>query len=174
VTISDKHAWIGDALARHEAPLVRYAYRLLGNHDTARDVVQDCFLRLCRQDPKMLGAHLRQWLFTVCRNRAMDHLRKDGRMDALGETEVAAQTSEPSRHVEELEEHGRVLDSIGRLPDRQREVLHLKFREGMSYKQIGEICDLSVSNVGWLLHSAIKTLRDQLGDQSAARGRSAS
>ena len=72
--------WIVSALARYEAPLLRYASRLLGDVDRARDVVQDTFLKLCREDPTRLDGHLAQWLFTVCRNRALDIQRKEGRV----------------------------------------------------------------------------------------------
>ena len=46
----DKHAWVRSAVARYEGPLTLYAARLLGDADRARDVVQDTFLKLCRQD----------------------------------------------------------------------------------------------------------------------------
>ena len=92
-------------------------------------------------------------------------------MDFLGDSEIAAPAAEPSTQAEQKEEQGRVLHSIEKLPPRQQEVLHLKFREGLSYKQIGAICDLSVGNVGFLLHSAIKTLRERLGDQVSPVGR---
>ena len=173
MTNPNQNGWLGLALERHEAPLVRYAYRLLGDSELARDVVQDCFLRLCKQRRDRVEDHLQQWLFTVCRNRALDHLRKDGRMDALGETEIAAVTAEPVAEAAKQEEAGRVLATLETLPLRQREVVHLKFREGLSYKQIGAVCDTSVSNVGFLLHTALKTLRERLGVPATVRTRKA-
>ena len=67
------------ALERYEAPLVEYATRILGDVEHARDVVQDTFLKLCRAGPGKVRDHLAQWLFTVCRNRAYDVRRKEGR-----------------------------------------------------------------------------------------------
>ena len=153
--------WIVDALDRYERPLVRYASGLLGNLDAARDVVQDCFLRLCQQNPERLDGHLKQWLFTVCRNRAIDRLRKERRMDTLEETEPSAATA-PAERAEEREETGRVLACIDTLPPRQQEVLRLKFQEGLSYKQIAAVTDASVSHVGVMLHTAIRVLRRRL------------
>src|SRR5687767_2937037 len=88
---------IGDALSRYEGPLLRYARSLLGDLERARDVVQDTFLRLCREDPARVDGHLAQWLFTVCRNRALDVQRKDGRLRPLDAAALDAQPSpEPS------------------------------------------------------------------------------
>ena len=82
--------WIRQALERYEKPLIRYACRITGDLETARDVVQDAFLRLCQADRAKVDGHLAAWLYTVCRNRAYDVRRKEGRMDALtqGRAEV--------------------------------------------------------------------------------------
>ena len=48
------------------------------------------------------------------------------------------------------------------LPDRQQEILRLKFQGGLSYRQIADVMDLTVSNVGFLIHTSIKALREQL------------
>ena len=50
--------WMVDALDRYERPLIRYAKWLLGDAEMARDVVQETFLRLCREDPARLNGHL--------------------------------------------------------------------------------------------------------------------
>jgi len=165
--------WIAQAMRTHERPLMRYATRLLGNVESARDVVQDSFLKLCKQSPEELDGHLRAWLFTVCRNRAFDLLRrKDGQMGTLQEHEPAVEQIDT---VAAQEESGLVRDQIAALPDRQQEVLRLKFQEGLSYREIAAITDVSVSNVGFLLHTALKTLRGRLGGEVApASGRNQS
>ena len=82
-------------------------------------------------------------------------------MDLLEDLDVVTQTT-PASQAEQKEERDLVATSIQRLPHRQRELLHLKFIEGFSYKQIASITKLSVSNVGFILHTALKTLRMQL------------
>ncbi|HVW37914.1 MAG TPA: sigma factor, partial [Pirellulales bacterium] len=59
--------WLRSVVARYEGPLVRYAARITGDAERARDVVQDTFLRLCEQDRAELDGRLAQWLYTVCR-----------------------------------------------------------------------------------------------------------
>ena len=63
-------AFVHNAVERHQAPLLRYATRLLGGDaEGARDVVQDTFVRLMAQPPERIDGHVVEWLFTVCRNR---------------------------------------------------------------------------------------------------------
>ena len=77
------------ALERYETPLVRYAISILGDIERAREVVQDTFLKLCREKNGRARNHLVQWLFTVCRNRAFDVRRKDSRMRSLRAADFA-------------------------------------------------------------------------------------
>jgi len=155
----DRRAWIVAALERYEAPLMRYAHRLLGDAETARDVVQDCFARLCEQRRERLDGHLAEWLFTVCRRRAIDHLRRKGKMHPLEDREPAVEMEDCAARQEQ---EGTLRALIARLPARQQEVLRLKFQEGLSYRQIGAITSTSAGNVGYLLHHALKTLRGHL------------
>lgn len=78
-TTDAKAGWIRAALERFETPLTRYAFRITGDLERARDVVQDCFLSLCGESPARIDDHLAPWLFKVCRNRALDVRRKEAR-----------------------------------------------------------------------------------------------
>jgi DNA-directed RNA polymerase specialized sigma24 family protein len=55
---SPQSEFIRQALEQFESPLIRYALRLTGNLDRARDVVQDTFLKLCRQTPDSIDGNL--------------------------------------------------------------------------------------------------------------------
>src|SRR3954452_19058606 len=80
--------WVLSALEENEGRLVRYAARLLkGDQEGAKDVVQHAFLRLCDESAEQVGDHVAKWLFTVCRNRALDLLRASGRLKSLEELE---------------------------------------------------------------------------------------
>ncbi|MHC4958951.1 MAG: RNA polymerase sigma factor [Planctomycetota bacterium] len=160
-----RKGWLPDQLRSFEGPLLRYANRLVGDVESARDVVQDTFLRLCRQPPEQLeqlNGYLRQWLFTVCRNRAFDVLRKEGRVETLNDDIEVPAPDSPVRSLEQAEQSDKLLASVAALPPRQREMVHLKFSEGLSYKEIANITGASVSNVGFILHTAIKSLRQRM------------
>ena len=74
---------------------------------------------------------------------------------------------DPSQSAERADEHSNVIKFLDRLPQNQREVIRLKFEGDMSYKEISQITQLSVSNVGFLIHAGIKRLRGLLSDQVA-------
>ena len=162
---SEDHQWIRAAVDRFERPLVLYATRLLGDAERARDVVQDTFLRLCAQPRADVEHRLAEWLFTVCRNRATDVLRKEGRMTRLSDDHLHVYPSHdapPSDALERREEAACVLALLGTLPPSQQEVIRLKFQNGFSYREISRISGHSVTNVGYLLHAGLKTLRLRL------------
>ena len=167
---SENSDWINTVVQQYERPLVRYAAQITGDLERGRDVAQDTFLRLCKQDREqldgLLNGHLVEWLYTVCRNRALDVRRKESRMKTM----TAEQTSvQPSRDTEQsvaVQQHdtaARVQEFVDRLTENQREVVRLKFQHGLSYKEIAAVTELSVSNVGYLIHTAIKKLRVELG-----------
>jgi RNA polymerase sigma factor (sigma-70 family) len=168
----DGDAWVRDAVSRFQGPLSLYARRLLNNDaEAARDVVQDVFLRLCAQERDRVDGHLAEWLFTVCRNRALDVLRKEHRMTRLHDEQVDRCLSPAPGPHDVAERHdlgARVLSLLETLPPNQREVIRLKFQNGFSYQEISRISGHSVSNVGYLIHAGIKTLRGRLFENRAA------
>ncbi len=85
------------AVAELQAPLTRYATRLVGDPDRARDIVQDTFVKLMAQTAEAVEGHVAEWLFTVCRNRALDVLRKEGRMKRFEEGQVERVTANDPR-----------------------------------------------------------------------------
>jgi RNA polymerase sigma-70 factor (ECF subfamily) len=166
------HEHAGDfvqtAVAEFQAPLIRYATRLVGDPDRARDIVQDTFVKLMAQTPEEVDGHVAEWLFTVCRNRALDVLRKEGRMKRFEEGQVERVTANdprPGRTLEREETQQALLSLIGRLPTNQQEVIRLKFQNGFSYKEISRITTLSVSHVGVLIHNAVLRLRAEFAAQ---------
>ena len=68
------------AMSDFEMPLTKYAVSILGDLEQARDVVQDTFLKLYKQDPEKVRKKVKSWLFTVCRNHCYD-LRMVARVD---------------------------------------------------------------------------------------------
>ena len=69
-------AFFTQALARYERPLISYAKSITGDWESAKDAVQETFLRLNRENLKDLEPRLAAWLFAVCRTRAIDYRRK--------------------------------------------------------------------------------------------------
>lgn len=162
---TDKHgkdAWLNRVLKEFEGPLIGYAMKITKDRESAQDVVQETFLKLLDQPRSKVEDRLAPWLFTVCRNRALDTLRKGKRMTSVDHQTVISADPAPFQKTEQKEESQHVMTLVGHLPKNQQEVLRLKFQSGLSYREISEVLGLSVSNVGFLIHSALKTLRQQV------------
>ena len=156
--------WILAAVRRYERPLLVYVRGFLGEAERSRDVVQDSFLQLCRQRERKrreIEPRLAAWLFAICRNRALDILRKEKRMIAA--PTLAEETAAELDETTEVQDSARaVREQLARLPRQQSEAVKLKFEQGFSYREIGTVMGLSESHVGVLLHMAMKTLRERL------------
>lgn len=152
------------ALDQHESTLIAYTSGILGGDtERARDVVQDALVRLYLSDPDRVRENLKSWLFTVCRNRAFDILRKEQRLDLGNEEVIEAATDhepDPAQHAGTQELYERIWQCVDRLRPNQREVVRLKFLHDCSYQEIAGITGLSVGNVGFIMHHAIKKLRE--------------
>ncbi len=104
-----EHAqWVRDAVGRYERQLTHYAAHIAGDPERARDVVQEAFLRLCDQDAATVGSHLAEWLYTVCRNLAIDVKRKEKRMRLMSDEQADSFVSDDTPPTEPAE----VEDSI--------------------------------------------------------------
>lgn len=175
----ERERWMRTVLDRHERPLVAFAHRRIGSLDAARDVVQECFLRLCRATPAPEEGHLRPWLYRVCRNLTIDHLRKEGRVRTLEQGERLIDGSPaamPAMQAERTDESSRLAEHVAALTTRQQEVVRLRFQDGLTYREIAAVTEASISHVGVLLHQALGTLRRRMASAQpeAARERKTS
>ncbi len=160
-TPGQRRQWVTSALEKYEVPLVRFARRLLGDEDAARDVVQHAFLRLCDQSPETIADRVGPWLFTVCRNRAVDWVRSQRRAGPLDDLAPHACTSrevDPAMAAERHDLYCRLNQVVAQLPVAQREAIAL-WTEGCTYREIAGILDTSEGNVRVLVHRALKSVR---------------
>jgi RNA polymerase sigma-70 factor (ECF subfamily) len=161
--------WIRAVLQRYEAPLLLYAARLFrGSGDgseRARDAVQETFLELCSAERADVEPRIAAWLFTVCRNKALDLRRKELGMSNVDEIEVAQRASAepgPAAELARGEEHAQVIALLARLPEKQQEAVRLKFQGGLSYAEIATVMGTTAGNVGFLIHVALRAVRERL------------
>lgn len=153
------------AMMDYESPLIGYATTILNDPELARDVVQDTFVRLCEQDPAKVQDSLKSWLFTVCRNRALDLLRREKRSEFLDENrwkKVPGADLQPDEQADQRERQTQLMIYLNRLTANQREVITLKFQHGLSYQEIQTITGLASGNIGFLIHTGLKRLREIL------------
>ena len=161
----NRREWVLAALEQYEGRLLRYAQRLLGDVDASRDVVQFAFLRLCDAKREEVEGRLAQWLFTVCRNKALDAQRRVAVVREANHSKPGLSADQLSREIdpaaaaEEAELHGLLLLLVETLPPSQREALDL-WAEGFSYAEISRIVDRQEGHIRVLVHRGLKTLRE--------------
>lgn len=148
--------------AAEEAPLVRYAYGLVGRREVAEELVQDAFLRLHQQWEQVEKP--RAWLYRCVRNRAYNHTRDNKREFLSGEMpEREAERREgPEEALHKLEATGMVHMLLAEMSERDRELIQLKYFEDLKYANISEKTGMTVGNVGYRLHHILKSLAESL------------
>ncbi len=160
-----KSAWVQSAMERYEKPLLQYSYSIVRDLERARDVVQDTFMRLFKQEQEAIEGHLSQWLFTVCRNCSLKVLRGQERYIHVESSEFEGRRSDdpsPAYELERKERIARLMELVDELTDNQREVVRLRFQHFHSYQEISDITGLSVGNVGFILNAAMRNLREKM------------
>ncbi|MGB7344035.1 MAG: sigma-70 family RNA polymerase sigma factor [Pirellulaceae bacterium] len=162
------HHWptevVEKLVQQYEQPLLAYANRMLGRDwQSAQDAVQETFLRLCREDRQKIESRVAAWLYTVCRSRVIDMQRTNHTtpMDAEQLT-IADNAPDASQRISDAEEQDQLAGMVDRLTPRQQEVIRLRMQAGLSYREIAEVTGMTVNNVGFHLHAAVRSLRDSL------------
>ena len=155
---------LATVIGAFQAPLLRYAARLLNNVTLAQDVVQNTLIKLARRVPpaETPSDEVRNWLFRVVHNEAVDLIRAEERKKHLHEKYAMQLDCETNGGLcinggtDDREE--RVLACLNVLTPLQRQVVLLRLQQGLSYETIGEIVGEKSSYVGNLLHNAVKAL----------------
>ena len=144
-----------------ESPLLRYAHGLVGQRETAQDLVQEAFLKLHAHWQEV--ANPRAWLFRAIRNLALNHLRDHRRETTIDSAhEWQSDAPDPEQALGRLEAIGTLQLLIAELAPDDRALIALKYHDNLKYDQISERTGLSVGNVGYKLHHALKNLADSL------------
>ncbi len=143
--------------------MYRYALSIVREPETARDVVQDCLAKIwnIRHDLSKIEK-ANAWSFRIVRNRCIETLRRDRYAD-LDEKVVNLQFSSSADQAAITSDQMVWLrDVLQTLPDKQREVFHLREVEELSYQEIAETCALSESDVKVNIHRARKKVKDAM------------
>jgi RNA polymerase sigma factor (sigma-70 family) len=166
----EPHGWVLEAVEAYEAPLFRYARRILDDLDLAADAVQHAFVKLCSESRERLEGRVAPWLFRVCRNRALDHLRRAGREqtliddgptpngDATAAIVPASRERDPAMITEQADLAARLRELLTTLPPSQRETIDL-WCAGLTYREIAEVTGRQEGHVRVLAHRGLTALR---------------
>ena len=143
-----------------ESGLLRFAIGLVGQRMVAEELVQEAFLRLHQAWAGVDNP--RGWLYRSLRNLALNHLRDRPREAQIDEESVASGDGTAGEALGRSEAVGMVRLLLSELPEEDRRLIELKYREDLKYEDISRKTGLSVGNVGYRLHHALKGLADAL------------
>lgn len=149
-------------------PVNRYLAIALKNLDDAQEVAQEVFARalkaIDRYDPK-LGT-FRDWLFTLVRNVAIDHLRKGSRAELVELSRVPSHAlpvaDRAASLLERLDPDEGLRRMLDELPEMQRRVLALRFLFGLTTAEIADVVGATAASVRQIQHRALKALASSM------------
>ncbi|ETX05067.1 RNA polymerase sigma factor [Candidatus Entotheonella palauensis] len=145
--------------ARHKDYVYRLAWGFTGDHALADDVTQEVFLRLVKTKRWQPKALFRTWLYKIVLNTSRELRRRHRReTDALPSDYDERRGAEPEDGKHDHE----VAKALKNLPERQREVVVLRFYEELSTKETARIMGCREGTVKTHLHRALVALRDVL------------
>jgi RNA polymerase sigma-70 factor (ECF subfamily) len=160
LTPADEADW--DALYAEQLPRVYNFFRYrVGDGPEAEDLTSVTFEKAWRARHRYrrdLGAFT-TWLLTIARNVAIDHYRQTRAHAPLEEAAEVASGPTPEELAVKQSDVERLSVLLGRLPERSRELLALRYGAELTNRAIARLTGLSESNVGTILHRTIQELR---------------
>ncbi len=145
---------------RYRDWVISLAYRFTGDREASLDVMQETFTYFLSKVPGFrLTSRFKTFLYPVIRHTALAHRRKAGR-ESSSPPEVPSEPAgdAPSEAVEASREE--IREMMASLPESQREVLLLRFVDGLSLEEIGQAMEIPLGTVKSRLHHGLRTLRE--------------
>ncbi len=151
--LPSEHArWFTEEVQPHEPALRAYLqvrFPTLGDHD---DLVQETYTRLLRAKSRGGVRHPKAFLFTAARNAAFDLFRRRGAKPTEAVTDLVELTvledrPEVGEQIDESREREVLADAVRALPERCRQVIMLRYLDGLTYKEIGAQLGISTETV---------------------------
>ena len=170
----------GDAKAfavlydRHSRPAYSLAYRMMGERQTAEDLVQEVFLKVWRGAGSYRAERgsVRTWLLSIVHNRGIDQLRSlASRRRMQAKIEASAPKSQPSEAFAQSwrnSQREQVREALKTLPEEQLKILELAYFSGYTHVEIAGLLELPLGTVKGRMRLGLKKMRDYFDSQDMA------
>jgi len=143
---------------KYNKDFIAYAKSITGNKDIAFDLVQDAYVRALENEDIFLNMNeyqIKGWFFTVIKNRNIDFIRKENKV-VLFDNDV------PEEEIKSFEEEVVMKNLLESLPEKNKQILRLKFNMNLNSNEIGKILGMSPSTVRSRLSASLKLLKKNL------------
>ena len=152
-----------ELVTRYQRRLAYYIRRMLGEEADAFDVMQDVWLRVFKRLGSLEAPEaFRVWLYRIAHDVTVDHLRKRSRQPKPLDDEAAVEEVDAWDEFEALRNAERVHEALEQLSPPHREVLTLRFLEGLNLQEIADVVGCGLGTVKSRLHYAKRSLRRQI------------
>ncbi len=158
---------------RHARAAYSLAYRVMGERQTAEDLVQDAFLKLWRAagSYRVERGSVRTWLLSIVHNRGIDQLRSSAsRRRTQERIEASAPRSQPSEAFAQSwrnSQREQVREALKTLPEEQLKILELAYFSGYTHVEIAELLGLPLGTVKGRMRLGLKKMRGSLVREAA-------
>ena len=161
---------------KYKQPVMNFVFRTLRDEIEAEDLAQNVFLQVYKsRDRYQRTAKFSTWLFTIARNLCLNEIRRRSRHPAESLEETHAENEDqPQRQYEDKkvalptenvllgELAAKIEEALGALPENQRTAILLCRQDELSYEEIAEVLDCSLSATKSLIHRGRETLKEKL------------
>ncbi|MBW1847587.1 MAG: sigma-70 family RNA polymerase sigma factor [Deltaproteobacteria bacterium] len=160
----------GLIVKKYQRPIFNLMLRVVGSEDKAADLAQETFIRAYEKlDLFRPGNKFFSWLYAIGMNLARDSIRKKKIFYVLDEDRDAGLSDRvDEKKVNPYEERIEMVHlhfALKQLPLKEKEAIILRFREGLSMKEISVALEISVSGAKMRVHRGLKKLRDLLSEE---------
>jgi RNA polymerase sigma-70 factor (ECF subfamily) len=151
---------------RHSRSAYSLAYRMMGEKQSAEDLVQEVFLRVWRNSGSYRAdrGSVRTWVLSIVHNRGVDQLRSTAsRRRTQDKVQAAAPKSQPSEAFTETwrnSQRDQVRDALKTLPDEQLKILELAYFSGYTHVEIASLLDLPLGTVKGRMRLGLRKVKD--------------
>ena len=151
---------------KYYARLCVFSNTYVKSIDTSRDVVQDVYIKIWDNRKNFnITQSLKAYLYQAVRNQSLNYLEKNSQKlrlqdDLTRQREIESGEQETELNTEELTE--KIWKLVDQLPERRRTIFILYRKHGLSYKEIGEVMDISRKTVENQMGRSLKFIREQL------------
>lgn len=160
----------------HFFPRIRdFVLQIIGSTETAEEIASDTLLQVWLKRDELPGiANLTAWLYVSARNRALNLLKKPERSNLffldLSDTNYALQTRDPEQEMVFRESLALINQAIAGLPPRCKMIFKLVREEGLSYKEVAHILNISVNTIDAQMAIAVKRIMKKAGYTKSKSG----
>lgn len=155
----------GELYSLYAQPVFRYLYSRIGSFPEAEDATAQTFLAALERFPKYRhDGYFASWLFSIARNKAIDYFRQQRKQTPLDEAEHIPTEANLLQQVIQTERTTALLKFIGALPEKEQELIRLRYVAELSFAEIGHLLRQKEDTIKKSLYRSLARLKVQLED----------